>query len=49
MGSGAMVKWITMKIKYPEIGICGLSCRLCPHYHIEGESKGGGCKTESRI
>jgi hypothetical protein len=38
-----------MKIKYPEIGICGLSCRLCPHYHTEGASKCGGCKTESRI
>jgi len=37
-----------MKIKYPEIGICGLSCRLCPHYHTEGTSRCGGCKTESR-
>lgn len=37
-----------MNIKYPEIGICGLSCRLCPHYHTEGASKCGGCKTESR-
>ncbi len=38
-----------MKIKYPEIGICGLSCRLCPHYHTEGASRCGGCKTESRM
>jgi len=37
-----------MKIKYPEIAICGLSCRLCPHYHMEGPSRCGGCKTESR-
>jgi hypothetical protein len=37
-----------MKIKYPEITICGLSCRLCPHYHTEGPSRCGGCKTESR-
>jgi len=37
-----------MKIKYPEIGICGLSCRLCPHYHTEGTSRCEGCKTESR-
>ncbi|GAB6285038.1 MAG: hypothetical protein STSR0009_12390 [Methanoregula sp.] len=37
-----------MKITYPEIGICGLSCRLCPHYHTEGTSRCGGCKTESR-
>ena len=22
-----------MKIGYPEIGICGLSCRLCPYYN----------------
>jgi hypothetical protein len=38
-----------MKIKYPEIGICGLSCRLCPHYHTDGASRCGGCKTESRM
>ena len=38
-----------MQIKYPEIGICGLSCRLCPRYHTEGKSKCGGCKTESRM
>jgi len=39
---------IPMKIKHFEIGICGLSCRLCPRYHTEGKSKCGGCKTESR-
>ena len=33
---------------WPEIGICGLSCRLCPMYHIKGESRCGGCKSESR-
>jgi len=38
-----------MKIKHFEIGICGLSCRLCPTYHIKGKSKCGGCKTESRM
>lgn len=37
-----------MHIRYPEIAICGLSCRLCPHYHTEGTSRCGGCKTESR-
>ncbi|MDD4137839.1 MAG: DUF3795 domain-containing protein [Methanoregula sp.] len=37
-----------MNIQYPEIAICGLSCRLCPHYHMEGASRCGGCKTESR-
>ncbi|RPI39614.1 MAG: DUF3795 domain-containing protein [Methanoregulaceae archaeon] len=38
-----------MRIQYPEIGICGLSCRLCPQYHTEGKSRCGGCKTESRM
>jgi hypothetical protein len=38
-----------MEINYPEIGICGLSCRLCPHYHTEGASRCWGCKTESRM
>ncbi|UCC59139.1 MAG: DUF3795 domain-containing protein [Candidatus Bathyarchaeum sp.] len=38
-----------MRILYPEIGICGLSCRLCPMYHIEGKSKCGGCKSEFRM
>lgn len=38
-----------MKIKYPEIGICGLSCRLCPRYQSEGKSRCFGCKTDSRM
>ena len=38
-----------MKIEYPEVGICGLSCRLCPTYHTEGKSRCGGCKTEYRM
>lgn len=38
-----------MKIRYPEIGICGLSCRLCPAYHADGNNKCGGCKSEYRI
>jgi hypothetical protein len=38
-----------MRIRYPEIGVCGLSCRLCPMFHIDGESRCGGCKTESRM
>jgi hypothetical protein len=38
-----------MKIKYPEIGVCGLSCKLCPNYHTEGESRCGGCKSEGRM
>ncbi len=38
-----------MKAQYPEIGVCGLSCRLCPRYYTEGESRCGGCKTPSRM
>ncbi len=38
-----------MQIRYPEIGICGLSCRLCPSYHAQGESRCGGCKSASRM
>ena len=38
-----------MKAKYPEIGVCGLSCRLCPRYYTEGKSRCGGCKTPSRM
>ncbi len=40
---------IAMQIKYPEIGICGLSCRLCPRYHTETKNRCGGCKSESRV
>ncbi len=36
-------------MKYTEIGICGLSCRLCPNYHIDGESRCGGCKSKIRM
>lgn len=39
----------SMKIKYPGIGVCGLSCRLCPRYQSESKSKCFGCKTESRM
>lgn len=38
-----------MKVKYPEIGICGLSCRLCPHYHMDTASRCLGCKSEGRM
>ena len=40
---------LSMQIKYQNIGICGLSCRLCPWYFIEGESKCTGCKSENRM
>lgn len=39
----------SVDIKYSEIGICGLSCRLCPMHHIVGESRCGGCKSEGRM
>lgn len=38
-----------MDIEYTDIGVCGLSCGLCPRYHTEGESRCNGCKTESRM
>jgi hypothetical protein len=38
-----------MQINHVDIGICGLSCRLCPSYHIEGKSKCGGCKSQYRM
>ena len=38
-----------MQIRHPKIGICGLSCRLCPMYHTETKSKCAGCKSENRM
>ena len=38
-----------MQIKYPEIGVCGLSCRLCPMYNTKAESKCLGCKSATRM
>jgi len=38
-----------IKISCVEIGICGLSCRLCPAYYRETKSKCGGCKSEYRM
>ncbi len=38
-----------MAIKFPEIGICGLSCRLCPNFHTVGISRCGGCKSVIRM
>jgi hypothetical protein len=38
-----------MDIKYPEIGICGLSCRLCPSFQTETASKCRGCKSTERM
>lgn len=38
-----------MKILYPEIGVCGLSCKLCPSYNTQAASRCEGCKTPSRM
>ncbi len=38
-----------MMTKHIEIGICGLSCRLCPQYHTVGKSRCPGCKSEYRM
>jgi hypothetical protein len=40
---------MSMNIKYPEIGICGLSCRLCPNYNTDADSRCPGCKSEGRM
>ncbi len=38
-----------MKINYPQIGIYGLSCLLCPNYHSDAKSRYPGCKSENRM
>jgi hypothetical protein len=38
-----------MNINCPEIGICGLSCRLCPMYNTDAESRCLGCKSPGRM
>jgi hypothetical protein len=38
-----------MQIKYLEVGVCGLSCRLCPIYNTEAESRCLGCKSTNRM
>ena len=38
-----------MQIKYIDVGVCGLSCRLCPMYNTETESKCQGCKSPNRM
>ena len=38
-----------MKISHVEVGVCGLSCRLCPAYYRETKSKCEGCKSEYRM
>ena len=38
-----------MNINHPTIGICGLSCILCPSYQTSAASRCGGCKSETRM
>jgi len=38
-----------MNIKHPTVGICGLSCVLCPRYQTDAAGRCYGCKTESRM
>ena len=38
-----------MKCRYTEIGVCGLSCRLCPMYHTDAKSRCAGCKSKDRM
>jgi hypothetical protein len=40
---------LTLNPKYIEIGVCGLSCRLCPSYNSKAESRCGGCKSAQRM
>ena len=38
-----------MNIIHREIGVCGLSCLLCPNYQTEAKSRCTGCKSEARM
>ena len=44
-----IIQRVKMNIQHPEVGVCGLSCRLCPMYHTQSESKCDGCKSANRI
>ncbi len=38
-----------MDFHHVAVGVCGLSCRLCPRYHTTGASRCGGCKSPFRM
>jgi hypothetical protein len=38
-----------LDLHYVEVGVCGLSCRLCPMHHTAAESRCAGCKSPARI
>lgn len=48
-GESIMVTRPSIPIRYPFLGICGLSCRLCPHYQSNAASRCEGCKTVGRL
>lgn len=39
----------TVNVEHREVGVCGLSCRLCPAYYTKGESRCRGCKSAFRM
>ena len=38
-----------MNVRWTKVEVYDLSCGLCPVYHGRGESRCGGCKSESRM
>ncbi|HEY3273805.1 MAG TPA: hypothetical protein VGJ92_08590 [Methanocella sp.] len=38
-----------MEFEHLAVGVCGLSCRLCPRFHTDGSSRCGGCKSPFRM
>ena len=38
-----------MDVKHVEIGVCGLSCRLCPMFQTPASSRCSSCKSSSRM
>ncbi len=36
-------------IKHVAIGVCGLSCYLCPNHNTDAKSRCEGCKSEGRM
>ena len=38
-----------IQIRHPTLGVCGLSCLLCPRHQSAAASRCEGCKTPSRL
>ncbi len=36
-------------VKHVAVGVCGLSCYLCPNYNTDAKSRCEGCKSEGRM